>query len=148
MANLGNLLIVVNTGADKPNNQYAAYVTAFMAKKIAKLDNVTIFYGPQGVGMARKGELAKLAITADVKRLIADQLEGVSPSDFPDDLGSLARLVKEQLGVNILSCGTFHVIDGFANTVDDASQIEDFITPVRITQAAEASVAADKIVYY
>ncbi|MBA7675148.1 hypothetical protein ES703_83378 [subsurface metagenome] len=148
MPEINNLLIIVNSGDDKPYNQYAAYVVAFMAKQIAKIDKVTIFYGPEGVRMTKKGELAKLAITSSVKELIADQLEGVSASDLPDNLELLARFVKDNLGVSIASCGTFHVIDGFANAVDDTTNIEDFITPVELPQAAEAILGADRILYY
>ena len=148
MPQIKNLLIIVNTGGDKPYNQYAAYVVAFMAKQIAKIESVTVFYGPQGIGMSKKGELAKLAISGSVKELIAGQLEGVSPSDLPDNLEQMARFEKDKLGVNIASCGTFHVIDGFAKTVDDKSNIEDFITPVKLPQAAEALLGADRILYY
>lgn len=148
MPQIKNLLIIVNTGSDKPYNQYAAYVVAFMAKQIAKIENVTIFYGPQGIGMSRKGELAKLAIPRSVKELIAGQLKGVSPSDLPDNLEQMARFEKGKLGVNIASCGTFHVIDGFAKTIDDKSNIEDFVTPVKLPQAAETILGADKILYY
>jgi len=148
MPQTNNLLIIVNSGADKPYNQYAAYVVAFMAKQIAKVPTVTVFYGPQGVAIAKKGELAKLAIPSSVKELIAGQLEGVSASDLPDNLELMARFEKDKLDVNIASCGTFHVIDGFAKAIDDKSNIEDFITPVKLPQAAEALLGADKILYY
>lgn len=147
MAELKNFLILVNSGADKPYNQYAAYVIAFMAKQLAKIDTVAIHYGPQGIGMARKGELAKLAITAEVKELVASQLEGLSAADLPDNLEQMARFVKDNLGVRLTSCGTFHVIDGFAKSVDDQSNIEDFITPAKLPQAAEALLSADKIFF-
>ena len=143
-----NLLIIVNSGADKPYNQYAAYVVAFMAKQIAKIEKVTVFYGPEGVRMAKKGELAKLGISSSVKELVASQIEGLSPSDLPDNLEALARFEKDKLGVSIASCGTFHVIDGFAKTVDDTTNIEDFIMPVKLPQAAEALLGADRILYY
>ena len=74
MAQMKNLLIEVNTGSDKPYNQYAAYLVAFGAKQ-AKIENVTVYYGPQGIGMSKKGELAKLAIPSSVKELVAGQLE-------------------------------------------------------------------------
>jgi len=147
MPEVKNFLIVVNSGADKAYNQYAAYVVAFMAKQLAKIDNVTIFYGPQGVGMTKKGELAKLTITPEVKELIASQLEGLSATDLPDNLEQLARFEKDKLGVTIASCGTFHVIDGFATSIDDKSNIEDFVTPVKLPQAADAILGADKIHY-
>ena len=143
-----NLLIEVNSGADKPYNQYAAYVAALMAKQILKIPNVTIFYGPQGIGMVKKGELAKLAITGSVKELIAGQLEGVSASDIPDNRELMARFVRDKFGVIIVSCGTFHVIDGFAKTIDDTSNIEDFIIPITLPQAAEGLQTVDMMIHY
>ena len=147
MADVNNFLIIVNTGMDKVNNQYAAYVLAFVAKQLKKIDNVTIFYGPQGVGMTKKGELANLAIPDPVKELIAGQIEGLSAKDLPDNLEQLARFEKEQLGITIASCGTFHVIGGFADSIDDTSNIEDFVTPVTVPQATEALLTADKVHY-
>lgn len=147
MAGVNSLLIVVNSGADKPYNHYATYVVAFMGKQVAKIESVTVYYGPYGIGMTKKGELAKLAIQGSVKELVASQIEGLSASDLPDNLEQLARFEKESLGVNIVSCGTFHVIDGAGKSLDDTSNIEDFIIPVKLTQAAEAMLSADKIHY-
>jgi len=147
MPEVKNLVIVVNSGADKAYNQYAAYVVAFMAKQIAKIDNVTVFYGPYGISMTKKGELAKLAITPEVKELIASQLDGLSAADLPDNLEQLARFEKDKLGVTIVSCGTFNVIDGLATSIDDKSNIEDFVTPVRLTQAVGGMLGADKVHY-
>jgi len=147
VAQVKNFLIIVNSGADKPYDQYAAYVVAFMAKQIARIENVTIYYGPYGIGMTRKGELAKLTIQSSVKELIAGQIEGLSSSALPDNLEQLARFEKDKLGVNIVSCGTFHVIDGAGKTIDDTSNIEEFVTPIKLPQAAEAILGADKIHY-
>jgi len=147
MPEVKNFLIVVNSGADKPYNHYAAYVVAFMAKQAAKIDMVTLYYGPMAIGMTKKGKLAKLTIQNSVKELIASQIEGLSASDLPDNLEQLARFEKDKLGVNIVSCGTFHVIDGAGKTIDDKSNIEDFITPIKLPQAAEAILGADKIHY-
>jgi predicted peroxiredoxin len=145
MAEAQNLLIIVdNTEA---HSQYASYVVAFMAKKLGNVPNVTIFYGPKGVKMTQKGELAKIAISSDAKDLIASQFEGLSASDLPDNLEQMARFEKDQLGVTIASCATFHVIDGFAKAVDDTSNIEDFIVPLKLPQAWEGIAGADKIVY-
>ena len=143
-----NLIIVVNSGADKPYNQYAAYVMAFVAKRVANIETVAIFYGPQGIGMTKKGELAKLVINSEVKELISGQINGLSASDLPDDLAELARFESSELGVHIVSCGTFHVIDGFAASLDDKSQIEDFIVPLKLPQIMKGILAADKILYY
>jgi len=57
MTETKNLLLVVAT--TEPANQYASYVIAFMAKKLSNVPNVTIFYGPNAVSMAKKGESAK-----------------------------------------------------------------------------------------
>ena len=143
-----NLLIIVNTGADIPYNHYASYVVAFMAKQVSKVDNVTIYYGPNGIGMAKKGTLAGFTIEDSVKNLIADQMEGLSASNLPDNLEQLARFEKDQLGINIVSCATFNVIDGLAPTVNDTTGQEDFITPVKLPQAAEALMDADKLLYF
>lgn len=147
MAEVNSLLIVVNSGTDKPYNHYAAYVVAFMGKQVAKIENVTLYYGPYGIGMTRKGELAKLPIQNSVKDLVASQIEGLSASDLPDNLEQLARFEKEKLGINIVSCGTFHVIDEAGKTLDDTSNIVDFIIPVNLPQAAEAILGADKTHY-
>ena len=147
MPDVKNFLIVVNSGGDKPYNHYAAYVTAFLAKNLAKIENVTVYYGPYGICMTKKGELAKLAIQESVKELVASQVEGLSASDLPDNLEQLARFEKEKLGVNIVSCGTFHVLDGAGKTIDDTSNVEDFVTPVKLPQFAQALLSADKIHY-
>lgn len=148
MENLKNLLIIVNNGMDKAYNQYASYVVAFMAKFIAKVENVTVYYGPCGVQMAKKGNLASLKITDDIKELIASQLDGVTKDGLPDDLEQMARFVKDQLGVNIVSCATFNVIDGLADSIDDTSKMEDFIVPVALPQAGAALLGSDKIIYF
>jgi predicted peroxiredoxin len=148
MNEVKNLLIVVNSSSERKNNQYAAYVLAFVAKQIAKVETVTIFYGPQAVGMVKKGELAKFKIDEPMKRLIAGQIEGLSPSDLPDNLEGLARFEKDQLGVHIASCGTFHVVDGFADSIDDKSKTEEFIRPLKLPQVMKGILATDKILYY
>ena len=147
MADVKNLLVVVNSGIDHPYNHYAAYVVAFLGKKLGNIETVSIYYGPEGVSMTKKGELAKLAIQGSVKELIASQIEGLNASDLPDNLEQLARFEKENLGVNIVSCGTFHVIDGVGKDLDDLSNVEDFIVPIKLPQAAEALLGADKIHY-
>ncbi|RLB68914.1 MAG: hypothetical protein DRH04_06085, partial [Deltaproteobacteria bacterium] len=145
MSDTKNLLIIVNT--TEAANQYASYVIAFMAKKLGNVPNVTIFYGPNAVSMVKKGELAKLEIPQNVKELIAGQLDGLSASDLPDNLEQMARFQKDQLGVTIASCATFHVIGGFASSVDDTSNIEDFVVPVQLPNAWGALDGADKILY-
>jgi len=139
------LLIIVNSGMDRPFSQYASYAIAFTAKKIHNIPDVMVFYGPQGAEMARKGNLAKLEFSEDVKKLIAGQFEGLKPEDLPDNLEQMARFVKDSMGVKIGSCATFHVVGGFATSVEDTSNIEDFIMPVKIPDAVEAALTADKI---
>ncbi|HDJ29094.1 MAG TPA: hypothetical protein ENF28_07610 [Proteobacteria bacterium] len=146
MSDTKNLLLVVST--TEPANQYASYVIAFMAKKLGNVPNVTIFYGPNAVSMAKKGELAKLELPQNVKELIAGQLDGLSAADLPDNLEQMARFQKDQLGVTIASCATFHVIGGFADSVDDTSNIEDFIVPVKLPDAWGAIDGADKVLYF
>jgi hypothetical protein len=46
------------------------------------------------------------------------------------------------------SCATFNVIDGIAPNIDDTIGLEDFITPVKLPQATEALMTADKILYF
>jgi predicted peroxiredoxin len=147
MADVKNFLIVVNSGVDHPYNHYAAYVVAFLAKKLAGIENVSIYYGPEGVAVTRKGELAKLKIDSSVKELIAGQVEGLNASDLPDNLEQLARFEKNSLGVQICSCGTFHVIDGIGRNLDDLSNSEDFVVPLKLPDAAQALLGADKIHY-
>jgi len=146
MSETKNLLLVVAT--TEPANQYASYVVAFMAKKLSNVPNVTIFYGPNAVNMTKKGELAKLAITQETKELIAGQLDGLAASDLPDNLEQMARFQKDQLGVVIASCATFNVLNGFADSVDDTSNIEDFIVPVKLPDAWAAINGADKVLYF
>ena len=147
MAETKNFLIVVNTPTDRPYNHYAAYVVAFLAKKLGNVPTVNVYYGPEGVRMTKKGELAKLGCNDDLKNLIADQIDGLSASDLPDNMEQMARFCKDELGVGIFSCGTFHVVDGVGQNLDDTSSIEDFIVPLKLPQAAEALLAADKIHY-
>ncbi|KLU64131.1 hypothetical protein DEAC_c39460 [Desulfosporosinus acididurans] len=148
MKNIQNLLIIVNSGIDKPYNQYASYVVAFMSKYIAKIENVTLYYGPYGVNMSKKGMLASLKLTDDLKELIASQLDGVAKDALPDNLELMARFVKDKLGINIVSCATFNVIDGISQNLEDTSQMEDFIMPVKLPLAAQALIGADKILYF
>ncbi len=143
-----NLLIIVNTATENPYNQYASYVVAFLSKHLGKVKNVTLYYGPNGVKMSKKGALAAIPIDDAVKNLIASQLEGLSASDLPDNLEQFARFAKDSLGINIASCATFNVIDGLSSSLDDTENLVDFITPIQLPQAAEALMVADKILYF
>lgn len=42
MAERSDLLITVNSGADKPYSQYAAHAVAFMAERLSKSAAVTV----------------------------------------------------------------------------------------------------------
>ncbi len=143
-----NLLFMVNSGADKPFNHYAVFVVAFAAKYIGKIENVTIYYGAYGIEMTKKGKLKELAINDDIKKLVAGQIEGLNPEDLPDNLEDLGRFLKEKMGVRIVSCATFHVIEGVGKDLNDTSNIVDFIEPVTIPEAANIFLAAEKIFDY
>jgi hypothetical protein len=92
--------------------------------------------------------LAKIPITSQAKEVIAGQLEGLSVSDLPDNLEQMARFQKEQLGVDIFSCGTANVIDGIASEIEDTSNIEDFIVPLKLPQVWAGYAEADKILFW
>jgi predicted peroxiredoxin len=142
------LLIYVNSGLERPNNQYASLVMAFTAKKLHKIPEVLVYYGPQGVEMVKKGNLEKLECTHDLKKLVAGQFEDLNPEDLPDNLEQMARYLKDVFGVKFTSCATFHVVNRFATTLDDTTNIEDFIIRMEIPEAAEAALTADKILYF
>jgi len=145
---IDKLLIVVNSGMERPNNQYASLFMAFAAKKLHKIPEVVVYYGPQGVEMVKRGNLEKLECSHDVKKLVAGQFEDLNPEDLPDNLEQMARYVKDVFGVKFTSCATFHVVNGFATTLDDTTNIEDFIIRMEIPDAADAALTADKILYY
>ncbi len=148
MANLKHLLFMVNSGSDKPFNHYAAFVVAFAAKFIGKIEDVTIYYGAYGIEMTQKGKLKNLKISDDVKKLVAGQIEGIGPADLPDNLEDLGRFLKEKMGVRMVSCATFHVIEGVGKGLNDKSNLVDFIEPVTIPEAAGIFLAAEKIFNY
>ena len=147
MADIKNFLVVVNSGLDHPYNHYASYVVAFLAKKLANIETVSIYYGPEGVAATKKGALAKLKIENSVKEQIASQIDDLNAADLPDNLEQLARFEKTGLGIQIYSCGTFHVIDGIGKDLDDLSNTEDFVVPLKLPEAARALLSADKIHY-
>jgi hypothetical protein len=60
----------------------------------------------------------------------------------------LARFEKDKMGISIVSCGTFHVLDGFAKGIEDKSNIEDFIDPINLYEVCKLMLEADKILYY
>ena len=148
MADLKHLLFMVNSGPDKPFNHYAAFVVAFAAKYIGKIEDVTIYYGAYGVEMTKKGKLKELAINDDIKKLVAGQIDGINAADLPDNLEDFGRFLKDKMGVRIVSCATFHVIEGIGSGLDDTSNIVDFVEPVTIPDAAGIFLTAEKIFDY
>ena len=75
-------------------------------------------------------------------------MDGVTKDALPDNLKFMARFVKDKLGINIVSCATFNVIDGISQNLEDTSQMEDFIMPVKLPLAAQDLIGADKILYF
>jgi hypothetical protein len=148
MAVAENILIYINTGPDKRWNHFAAYTTAWVARKFYTAKKVTIMYGPYGVSMTKKGTLAGFIMTDDVKELIASQFDGLKAEKLPDHLEQLARFEKDKMGISIVSCGTFHVLDGFAKGIEDRSRIEDFIDPINVQDSCKIMLEADQILYY
>jgi len=148
MAVVDNILIFINTGPDKKWNHYTAYTSAWVARKFYKVKKVTIMYGPHGVGMTKKGTLAKFVMTPDMKELTASQFEGLKAEKLPDNMEQLARFERDKMGISIVSCGTCHVLDGFAKGIEDRSNIEDFIDPVDLFETCKLMLEADQILYY
>jgi predicted peroxiredoxin len=148
MAVANNILIIVNTGPDKRWNHYAAYTFAWVARRYYKAKKVTIMYGPHAVEMTKKGTLAKFIMTPDMKVLTASQFEGLRAEKLPDHLEQLARFEREKMEISIVSSGIFHVLEGFANGIDDRSNIEDFIDPIDLYETCKLMLEADQILYY
>ena len=148
MAVAENILIFINTGPDQRWNHYTAYTIAWVARRYYNVKKVTILYGPQAVAMTKKGTLAKFVMTPDVKELTASQFEGLKAEKLPDNMEQLARFERDKMQISIVSCGTFHVLDGFAKGIEDRSNIEDFIDPINLYEASKLMLEADQILYY
>ena len=143
-----NILIIINTGPEMQYNHFAAYTLAWVSRRYYKVKKVTIMYGPYGMEMAKKGALSNFTMSNEVKELTASQFEGLKAEKLPDNLGQLARFEKDKMGISIVSCGTFHVLDGFAKEIQDKSNIEDFIDPIDLHESCRLMLEADKILYY
>ena len=143
-----NVLIIINTGPEKKYNHFAAYTLAWVSRRYYKVKKVTIMYGPHGMELAKKGALSTLTMSDDVKKLTASQFEGLKAEKLPDNLEQLARFEKDKMGISIVSCGTFHVLEGFAEEIQDKSNIEDFIEPIDLYESCRLMLEADKILYY
>ena len=143
-----NILIIINTGPEKRYNHYAAYTFAWVARRYYKVKKVTIMYGPEGVAMTKKGMLAGFTMTPEMKELTASQFEGLKAEKLPDHLERLARFEKEKMEIAIVSSGTFHVLEGFAEAIEDKSHIEDFIEPIDLYETCKLMIEADQILYF
>ena len=148
MAVANDILIIINSGPDKRYNHYEAYTVAWVARKYYKAKKVTIMYGPQAVEMTKRGTLAGYTMTPEVKELTASQFEGLKAEKLPDHLEQLARFERDKMEITIVSCGTFHVLAGFAEKIEDRSNIEDFIDPINLYEACKLMLEADQILYY
>jgi len=148
MAVAENILIYINTGPDKRWNHFCSLYYCLGGAKVLYGKKVTIMYGPYGVSMTKKGTLAGFIMTDDVKELIASQFDGLKAEKLPDHLEQLARFEKDKMGISIVSCGTFHVLDGFAKGIEDRSRIEDFIDPINVQDSCKIMLEADQILYY
>ncbi len=127
------LLIFMKSGMDSPLSQYGSYAVAFAAKKIHNFPDVMVFYGQQGVEVVKKGESGEIGVLGRREETNCGTVRGgLKPEGLPDNLELMARFVKDALVVKIASCATFHVVSGFATSVDDTSNIEDFITSMII----------------
>ncbi|MEA3358773.1 MAG: hypothetical protein U9R17_05120 [Thermodesulfobacteriota bacterium] len=143
-----NVLIIINTGHEKQYNHFAAYTLAWVSRRYYKVKKVTIMYGPHGMEMVKKGVLSTFTMSKEVKELTTSQFEGLKAEKLPDNLEKLARFEKDKMGISIVSCGTFHVLDGFAKEIEDKSNIEDFIDPIDLSESCRLMLEADKILYY
>ena len=148
MAVANDILIVINSGQEKRYNHYEAFTVAWVARRYYKAKKVTIMYGPQGVEMTKKGTLATFTMTPEMKELTASQFEGLKAEKLPDHLEQLARFEREKMEISIVSCGTYHVLHGFAKDIRDTSNIEDFIDPITLYEACKLMLEADQILYF
>ena len=150
MAVPNNILIIINTGSERPYNQYAAYTFAWVARKFYNVKKVTIMYGTYGIKMTKKGALAAIPITPEAKQVIASEFDRtvLKAEKMPDNLEQLARFERDKMEISIVSLGTFHVLEGFANEIRDTSNIEDFIDPITLYDASKLMLEADQILYF
>jgi peroxiredoxin family protein len=148
MAVANDILIIINSGPGKRYNHYEAFTVAWVARRYYKAKKVTIMYGPQGVEMTKKGTLATFTMTPEMKELTASQFEGLNAEKLPDHLEQLARFEKEKMEISFVSCGTYHVLYGFAREIRDTSDIEDFIDPITLYDACKLMLEADQILYF
>jgi len=150
MAVPNNILIIINTGSERPYNHYAAYTFAWMARKFYNIKKVTVMYGTYGIRMTEKGTLAGFPILPETKQVIASEFERtvLKAEKMPDNLEQLARFERDKMDISIVSLGTFHVLEGFAEEIRDTSNIEDFIDPITLYEACKLMLEADQILYF
>jgi len=150
MAVPNTILIIINTGSEKPNNHFAAYTFAWLARKFFNIRKVTILYGTYGITMTEKGALAGLTMTPEVKQVVASEFdrEVLKAEKMPDNLEQLARFERDKMEISIVSLGTFNVLEGIGKEVGDRSNIEDFIDPITLHEACRLMLEADQILYF
>lgn len=145
MDEIKTAIVYVNTH-DIAFNQYGALGAAFDLKANKKVENVVVFYGPGGIEMTKKGSLAKYKLTPEIKETIANQYDGLNVDDLPDNLELLARFLSNELGVSFYSCGTFNMVMEGVTKIEEVTDVEDFITPLKIPDALGAYMGADVVI--
>lgn len=146
MDEIKTVIVYVNT--DDDFSQYAALGAAFDLKANKKIENVAIFYGPGGIDVTTKGSLAEYKLTSTIKEILANQYPDVLTVEMlPDDLESLARFLNSELGVKFYCCGTFCMVTEEVTTIDELKDVEDFITPLKVSDALDAGLNADKVIW-
>ena len=145
MDKIKTAIVYVNTH-DIPFNQYGALGAAFDLKANKKVENVIVFYGPGGIEMTKKGSLAKYELTPAIKETLANQYPNLTADMLPDNLELLARFLNSELGVSFYSCGTFNAVMEGVTHIDEVKDVEDFITPLKISDALGAYMDADVVI--
>ena len=146
MNEIKTVVVFVNTNDDY--SQYGALGAAFDLKANKKIENVIVFYGPSGIDVTTKGSLAEYKLTPTIKQILVNQYPDVLTVEMlPDNLEQLARFLNRELGVNFYSCATFNMAMEEVTTIDELKDIEDFITPLKISDALDAGLNADKVIW-
>jgi len=146
MNEIKTVIVYVNTNDDY--SQYAALGAAFDLKANKKIETVAIFYGPGGIDATAKGSLAEYKLTSTIKEILANQYPDVLTVEMlPDNLELLARFMNSELDVQFYSCGSFNMVMEEVSLIDELKDVEDFITPLKISDALDAGLNADKVIW-
>lgn len=146
MKKIKTVVVFVNTNDDY--SQYGALGAAFDLKADKKIENVAIFYGGGGIDVTTKGSLAEYELTPTIKQILVNQYPDVLTVEMlPDNLEQLARFLNSELGVNFYSCATFNMAMEEVTTIDELKDVEDFITPLKVPDALDAALNADKVIW-